>query len=132
MLRTETVTLETNDGAEVFTVGQLPAMKGVRLVAALARLVGPGVKGLNEADIGRLLGSLREDDVEQFVRMLISTVRVGTQELAPVFDVKFAGRFTELVKLLQLSLKVNLGDFSTALAAVTSAAGASPLKSPTS
>lgn len=145
MIQSRTVTLPTADHpeGESFTISQLPAMRGVRLFTRLGKVLGPALAqvgkvlsssgGLDTIELdalapalGALFSNLEADVVEQLLRELFATVKVGTQDLLPVFDAKFAGRFDSVLKLAGASLEVQFGNFFGDLAARAKALASKP------
>lgn len=115
-----------------FLVGQLPAMRALKLLNRLGRVVGPSLA----AAVGAMKGSLAETDVsalgeaakqlfdrlapeetEGLLRELFATVEVfsedGTKKgpVMPQFDLVFQGEMLGVFALARVALEVNYGDF---------------------
>lgn len=123
MLNVRTTTIDGID----FAVGQLPAMRGHRLLPRLGKAIGPalaqgfdamGGKG-GDGDLGKLgaaIGLLFEhltpDEYEAILRELFSTVAVKGAPLMDTFDVALAGKPATVIKLAAFCLEANFGNFS--------------------
>lgn len=129
MIKNRSITLPTSDvpEGEVFTVSQLPAMRSVRLLTRLGKVLGPAASELGRAlattkgetpqvealapALGALFSQLEPDTVEQLLRELFATTKVGATDLMPVFDMKMAGQFNSIWKLAATALEVQFGNF---------------------
>lgn len=129
MLETRNKVIEGRE----YSVTQFPARRGFALKARLAKLLGPAVaelfsavkggdaESLMSADIDmaivggairRLLEGVDESNMLELVLSLLSMTRVDGKEITEqVFDMEFAGKFSELYKVLAFVVEVNYGDF---------------------
>lgn len=132
---------KTIDGL-TFTVGQLPAMRAVKLMHRLARAVGPAMlkslAGANVASVkdianldlnlgdaadgvAMMFDKFTENDLEALIRELFETATVvhngNTVPLMPVFDHVMQGRAGTVMKAVKFALEVNYQDFLGALLA---------------
>jgi hypothetical protein len=119
------------DGS-TYTVAQLPAMRGLKLLNRIGRSVGPPLTALMGAadpmatvaqmEIGsiapaarELFDRLTESELESIIKALCETVQVTedgkTMPLLPVFDLHFAGRYDKLFHVVWFAMEVNYGDF---------------------
>jgi hypothetical protein len=127
----------TIDGMR-FTVGQLPAMRAMKLLNRITRIAAPAVaraaaalksgQDLASMDLGSLGGAveslflkLPDDELEGITRELFSTVLYHNEangQAAPlmeVFDAVMMGRMPTVLKLLGFAFEVNYGNFFDAL-----------------
>jgi hypothetical protein len=129
-----TATQERVIDGMTFRVTQLPAMRGVKMLNRLVRILGPAAgrafagadpsAGLGGLDVGALGGAvaalterLSDDELESIIRTLLETATVDNTPLLPVFDLKLQGRMGSLLKLLGFALEVNYSNFTSVLAA---------------
>lgn len=116
-----------------YSVTQFPARHGFVLKARLAKLIGPAVaelfaalkggsaESVMSADVDmsmiggaihKLLDGIDGEDALDLVLKLLSMTRLDGKEISEqVFDMEFAGRFSELYKVLAFVVEVNYGDF---------------------
>jgi hypothetical protein len=135
MLKTQERTI---DGVK-FTVGQLPAMRSMRLLNRITRVASPALAKataalkqgstlkpgtLADLDLGALGGAvealfhkLPDDELEHITRELLATALYHdlktneAGEVMPAFDALFQGRLSLVFRLLAFSFEVNYGDF---------------------
>src|SRR5258708_2424843 len=132
-----------------FTVQQLTAMKSLRMLNRLGRIVGPalgkaggaaqgGFENLNVKDLGDAVGTLFErlsdDELESITRELLSgaTVTMSNGQnglLMPQFDLVLQGRPETILKLLKFALEVNYQNFFRGFAGLGLGNLANPLRS---
>jgi hypothetical protein len=130
------------DGS-TFSVTQLPAMRGVKMLNRLFRVLGPpaaralgGVnvaelasRGLAGLDVGALAEAvplladrLTEAELEALVRELLETATIDGRPLMPTFDLTMQGRVGTVLKLVGFALEVNYGSFFDVLGGAARAA----------
>jgi hypothetical protein len=107
-------TLETSSGPKTFTVTQFAAMRSMKMLARLGKILGPLAADPDNA-ARALFTNLGEEDFERLLRDLFDGVMLeweGKQiPLMPVFDRIFQGQPGEVLKLLVFVLQVNYGSF---------------------
>lgn len=119
---------KTIDG-HLFTVSPLPAMRQYKLLARIAKRLGPGLsklaplmagKGvdLQKLDVGLLASAgaslfeaLDENEAEAVLKELLETALMDGTPLMPVFNVALQGQMGTVLKLLGFGLEVNFGGF---------------------
>lgn len=125
-------------GGQTFRVAQLGGMRACKLVARMLRLFGPaftkalgssgtvGLEALANLNVGALSDavlllaqSLTEQETEDLIKVLLSTAQIKKDgqwlELMPKFDLYFAGRFYDVIKLCAHATEVHIGNFFAAL-----------------
>lgn len=115
----------TVPAGEVFTVAQLPAMRGTKLLVRLGKALGPAFSSMTgdlDKVAGALFSGLSPDEAEGILRELFATTKVGTTDLMGVFDMTMQGQFKSLGKLIAFALEVQFGDFFGDLVAAGKAA----------
>ena len=125
---TKELELKFSDGSvRKLTVQQLPAMKSVKLLARLGRVLGTGLGLLatgDESKVGEAIPAifekLNEAEAEHMIDALLFTgglIEVKGQQLPikDVFNIEFSGQMAAVIRALVFALKVNYGDFSAAL-----------------
>jgi hypothetical protein len=139
MLKTDTHIIE---GA-TYTITQLPAMRGLRLFARVARVLGPalgklgaakagGIKiggvGVSEEAFGTaietLFDKLSPDEFELVLSEFFWSLTRNGKKVAPgaEFDLEMAGQLVTILKLLKFAFEVNYGNFTAAVVALMPAA----------
>lgn len=133
-----------------FTVQQLPARRGMKLLNHLIRIAGPGLAkaagALKGGDLAKLdlanidFGALGEalksifdglPDVEfdYVLDEMLAVTLLNEAPLKPVFDAALQGRIGTVYKLLAFALEVNFRDFFGGLSGLTAGPLAKLLKS---
>lgn len=123
-----------------YEVLPLPAGRGVRVMAQLAKVIGPGIgeaASLAEAaaNIGRTIGAFTErldpDVVETLCREFAATTTVTAGQSRTslgagiAFDEHFAGQYDALLEWLRFCMEVNFGPLWQRLGMLRSAPGPS-------
>ena len=124
----------TDIGGVTYQVTQLPAMRGFKLLNRLGRTFGPtvadllgGATSLADLNVAFLAPSIRElfdrlteAELETLTKELLGqalvTLEGKTKPLMPVFDIHFAGRYDDILKLLWFAVEANYGSFFGGLA----------------
>jgi hypothetical protein len=127
---TKEVRIKMIGGERRALVSQLPAMRSLRLLTRLGRVVGPSLGLLFKGDdaqlgeaISALFARLDENEVEHLVSELLfesgARIEVGGQlaEVKSVFASEFAGDLGAVGALVLEALKVNYSSFFADLAA---------------
>lgn len=127
---TKEVTIKTARGERRATISQLPAMRSLRLLTRLGRVVGPSLAMLFKGDaeqvgkaVGELFSRLDENEIEHLVKELLfeAGARIEVDgNLLPVKDVfaaEFAGDLGAVGSLIFAALEVNYRSFFVDLAA---------------
>lgn len=100
---------------ESFTITQLPATKGIRILKQIGKLAGPAMAGYQEDGLMKALGSLFENmdqiDVESIIKELVNSASKGS--MAINFDMEFAGKYDKLFNLVKEILEFNFGSVFT-------------------
>lgn len=109
-----------------YTVNMMTASRSIRLLAKLAKILGEPLsllaagKGDQQKAIDLLPNAVKaiaqrmdEDQVESMIKELVGTCSIGPNPIQ--FETHFQGRIAHLFKLLPQILKVQYGDFWTAL-----------------
>lgn len=136
----------TIDGMK-FTVTQLPAMKGLRTLNRIGRVLGPafakvagasGSGNVTDMDLSKLgdavealFERLTDDELEQLTRELLAQATCDGKLLMPQFDLILAGKVDVILQLLRFAFEVNYGNFFAGLAGMVAAGQAKPSPSPT-
>lgn len=124
---------EVEIGGRTYLIAPMPATKGLSVLTRLVKLLGPAIGGglsggglsamldtkVDDGFVGRLVealtGRLDEPVVEKLAKDMVASVRVSedgrVSDLSSSFDRVFAGRMTDLFKLLVEVAGVNYGDF---------------------
>lgn len=130
----------------VFTVTQLPAMRGIKLMHKLARALGPAV--IKAATGGNKIGDqdiagfgdaaqaafdrFSAEDLDGLIKELFETGTMSldgnTVPIMPVFNDALAGKLVTVIKAVQFALEVNYSDFLGAFLASVRLVGPAPGK----
>jgi hypothetical protein len=122
---------KTIDGIK-FEVTQLPAMRALKVLHRLGKVVSPalskaitglgGGAGAQELDLSQLgpalesfFASCEVSDMEYFVHELLHPASADGVPLERTLDVKLQGKVWTLLKALVFAVEVNFGNFSEAL-----------------
>lgn len=112
-------------GETNYKVTQLRAVKGRRLLVKLLKALGPAATAIQDAKdgnvgalLGKLTGSLDEDLVDELCDTFAGCTEfdlgngkwIGLGETGQ-FDLRFAGKYGDMVKWLTFALEVNYGSF---------------------
>lgn len=126
MIETKFKTLEDKAAGKSYTysVTQLPAMAGLKMLARLSRALGPALAQLSDADasgeigaaslgaaVGVLCEKLSDTEIEGISKTLLSGSTVDEQPLLQQFDAHFAGKPELALQLLGFAVEVNFGGF---------------------
>lgn len=128
---TKEFTIKTASGERRASVTQLPAMRAMKLLTRLGRVVGPSLAPLMSGDAGQvgpavrdLFAQLTEQEVEHLISEVLfeggARIEVGG-ELVPlkgIFATEFAGDLGAVLALVWEGLKANFGNFFDALGAL--------------
>jgi hypothetical protein len=108
-------------GLHLYTVEQLGAIRGREIFVRLVRLLGSSVdtiKGDAGAVLAKAAANFSELDMSAFCEAFAAKTDVTGGEyatahpqLSNIFDVHFAGNYSELVEWLIFCFKVNFGSF---------------------
>lgn len=131
MLKTDTCVI---NGA-TYSITQLPAMRGMRLFARVARFLGPalgklGVSGqkaggVSEEVLGAAVEALFErlapDEFEAVLTEFFWSLKRDGRDVAPKasgsqFDLEMAGQLVTILQLVKFAFEVNFGNFTAAAA----------------
>lgn len=126
-------TRELEIGGKTYRVTQLPAMRSLKLLNRLGRVLGPALgtlagaatssSGLSGMDVGKLgeaaellFDKLSEKELEDIVLQLTELVECSDGEKSfvltkPHIDTLFQGDVGGLLKLVAFALEVNYGSF---------------------
>lgn len=130
--KSELVSISDGNGGELeFEITQLPALKAYGLLWDIAGVVAPAMaKAIDDSggdlfskgDVTKLGESVAmvfsrapRSEAERFMRDLFSGVRHKNQPVMPVFDLLFQGNMLGVVMLQKEALRVNYGNFFSAL-----------------
>lgn len=136
MIKSDTRTIDEVS----FTVTQMPATKGLRVLGFVGKRIGPALSGIIKAakslrmgekdevdfdvlavSVGELLQSLDEGDMERLLKEMVYDKTImqdesgGKQVNASTFDALFQGRVGLALKLIAFAFEVNYADFFSAL-----------------
>lgn len=115
--------LETKNkqiGANEYQVTQLGAIQGRKVLARLARVIGPAIAEVGTGGVTAALAKaaegLTDADVDYFCETFAPMTHVRmpdgkTPKLSQIFDFHFAANYLELTKWLGFCLEVNFGSF---------------------
>jgi hypothetical protein len=117
MIRSETKTI----GKYSYCVEQLGALKGRAVFVRLVRLLGSSVDTV-KGDAGTILAKaaagFTDEDMDTFCTVFAAKTSVtggeyGTAQpqLDNIFDLHFAGNYSEMIEWLIFAFKVNFGSF---------------------
>lgn len=125
MIETKYKTIDDKAAGKAFnySVTQLPAMRGLKMLARLTRTVGPalakladieggeiGVAALGDA-VGALCEKLTDAEIDGITRELLAGSTVDEQPLLSQFDNHFAGKPELALQVLAFAIEVNFGGF---------------------
>jgi len=123
MIQTESKTI----GKHTYVVEQLGALKGRAVFVRLVRLLGSSVdtiKGDAGAVLAKAAAGFSEEDMTAFCDVFAAKTYVtggeyatAQPQLSNIFDIHFAGNYSEMVEWLIFAFKVNFGSFFTETAA---------------
>lgn len=120
----ETITKDIGD--YTYAVKQLDALKGRKVFVRLANVLGPAFEGLGKGEdavekaLGKLLASLREDDMEYFCKQFAPSTMVLGGEYADdprslqsdlFFGTHFAGKYLDMIEWLIHCVQANYSSF---------------------
>ncbi len=119
---------KTIDGHE-YQVTQFPAMQGMKIAVALAKLFGAGIGGaIGSGSVAQVMNmdvsgivagifeKLDEEQTPKLILRLFSSTHRDRRELNEVnFNDAFAANYGEMIKALKFVLEVNYGGFMGAL-----------------
>ncbi len=125
MIETSYKTIEDKKAGKsaTYSVTQLPAFRGLKMLSRLTRTIGPalakladvedgevGVAALGDA-VGALCEKLTDAEIEGVTRELLYNATVDEQPLLPQFDQHFAGKPELALAVLAFAVEVNFGGF---------------------
>jgi hypothetical protein len=126
MIETKYKTIEdkTTSKAATYSVTQLPAFRGLKMLARLTRTVGPALAKLANAEqggeidlsslgdaVGALCEKLTDAEIDGITRELLFSSTVDEQPLLAQFDSHFAGKPELALQVLAFAVEVNFGGF---------------------
>lgn len=120
----KTIDDKTTGKAGNYSVTQLPAFRGLKMLARLTRTVGPALAKLADAEqggeigvaalgdaVGALCEKLNDAEIEGITRELLAGATVDEQPLLSQFDMHFAGKPELALQVLAFAVEVNFGGF---------------------
>ena len=133
-------TKEKEIGGMRFTVSQLPAMRALKTLNRIGRILGPAFAKASGASKGGDLGGteiaafadaihilfdkLTDEELEGLTRALLDTATVDGKLLMPQFDTVMSGKVEVILQLLKFAFEVNYGNFFNAVRGLVSQAPA--------
>lgn len=113
MIKQKTVNILGED----YLITQLPAIKGVRVLKQLTKIVGPSIAALQASDEDKVKAALEalfdnlDGPVEELLVALVQTATKGN--VAINFDMEFAGEYDRLFQLVKEIVEFNYGSVFT-------------------
>lgn len=114
----------TIDGVRV-TLTQLPAMRALKLLPRLGKILAPVLGHLNTdvaAALPLLFDRLTGEELEDITKELLSTALADGKPLLQVMDLVFQGRPETVLKVLKFALEANYRGFFSGLAGLSGGA----------
>lgn len=128
---TREFSIKTAAGERRASVTQLPAMRAMKLLARLGRVVGPSLAPLLAGDaaqvgvaVRELFSRLDEAEIEHLISEVLfegaARIEVNGEliPLKPIFATEFAGDLGAVIALVWEGLRANYGNFFDALSAL--------------